>query len=322
MGRRAEETLRAQQRFAAALVEIEEELGDDFHLQGAIGRLLGTNNGSEEAPKSVPDSSVAAASVTTPEQTTKKQLDPGKPLHVIVCEPIPADKSILKKAANYHHFRTIYAAQKLLNQQMQEAELSAEVKISMANHTADIPRHFRRNADQICCVIFGPNMPRLTQAWTVRMIANADDGRLVVVCYNPDQVNFSWDQLEEIGVSMDVRACRATADADEVRQFWSRLFTQDLRPLVERMLRDDNGDGRKTGNEPLVCGGDPRAPVSRRAGRGVLPGFPHICRLVMEAIEAGRRYAEVADIVQPDGSLQASIIRTSNLARYGAAPAD
>ena len=50
----------------------------------------------------------------------------------------------------------------------------------------------------------------------------------------------------------------------------------------------------------------------------MLPGFPHICRQVIEAIDAGKRYADLTAIVEPDGALQASIIHTANQARYGA----
>ena len=50
----------------------------------------------------------------------------------------------------------------------------------------------------------------------------------------------------------------------------------------------------------------------------LLPGFPHVCQQVLQAIDEGARYTELAKIIQPDGGLQSSIIRTSNLARYSA----
>jgi len=43
-----------------------------------------------------------------------------------------------------------------------------------------------------------------------------------------------------------------------------------------------------------------------------------VCRKAIEAIDADKSHTVVAKIVEPDGALQASIIRTSNLARYGA----
>lgn len=314
LARRADEILRPQRRFAEALLAMEAELGDGFRLVEAVEALLGPSE-SDTSESGLGPSSGTTAPLVRQEGAAKEQLDPGKPIHVIVCESIPEDRSVLKKAPNYGHFRTIYASLKVLNRQMQEAQVACQAQISLANHSADIPKFFRHSADQICCVIFGPNLPMLSEA-TVRMMANGGSGRLVVVCHNPDQVKLTRDQLEKMGGTMDVRFCRAVAPTGEVRQFWSHLFTQDLMPLIEGKL--ESPDGPAAAQEPLTV-----EEIRQRLSRDeqaveLLPGFPHICRQALEAMEAGARYAEVAKIIEPDGALQASIIRTANVTHYGA----
>ncbi|MFH1568845.1 MAG: HDOD domain-containing protein, partial [Gemmatimonadota bacterium] len=317
MERQAAAQSRIQRGFADRLLDMEKELGGEFDLHRAIDTLLGPPRGLEpEAPEEPTGAPTperpGGRAVTTP--VAAARLDPAQPLFVVLCEPIPRDRNVLRTAANYSHFRTIYAAHRVLNAQLAESQLGVEVKMVMASHSADIPRHFRRYPDQICCVIFGPNLARLTEA-TVRMAANASQGRHVVVCYNPDQVNFTWDQLEELSGRINVWGCRGAADAADVRNFWSRYFSQELRPLVESKVQPR---ATAAGNEGPLSVEEIRERLARdQAAADLLPGFPHICRQVIDAIDTGKRYAEVATIIQPDGALQASIVRTANLARYG-----
>ena len=306
--RRSEEKERAQREFAAALVEMEEAKGEEFDLHKAIENLLGEARASQ--PPAMQQSIDVSGAVGQPQRT-------GEPVYVVVCEPIPKDRTTLKTAPNYHHFRTIYAAQRVLNNLMQESGLAADVRLAMANHSADIPRHFRRHSDRICCVIFGPNLPRLNEA-TVRIASNSGRRRQVVVCYNPDQVNFTWDQLEELGVKMDITACRAAADKEEIRTFWTKYFTEVLKPLVETQVETKESEDSDSGGKQLSAEEIRELLSNDQKAVDMLPGFPHICRQVIEAIDQGKRYAQVGEIIQPDGALQASIIRTSNLARYGA----
>ena len=314
---RAAEIERTQRSFAQSLLAMEKELGGDFQLELAIETVLGAQTVEHEpTSRTTSDAADAEPSPADPPAATRPDGPPGKPIYVVMCEPSPKDKNALRSSHGYHHFRTVYAAQKILNSQLQDLELPVDIKLMMASHSSDIPKHFRRHADDICCVIFGPNLPRLSEA-TVRMMGNSADNRQTVVCYNPDQVNFSWDDLEELAVKMDVKGCRADADANDIRVFWTRFFTQELKTLVEdraRAQESDNGDGNVT-----LSANEIRLRLERdQQALEMLPGFPHICRQVMDAIEAGKRYSDVASIIQPDGALQASIIRTSNLARYGA----
>ena len=238
--RRAEEKERAQREFASSLVEMEGTLGDQFELQQAIEELLGAT---KSAADEEPSNGRAAA--------TDLKRAAGEPVYIVVCEPIPSDRAALKTASNYHHFRTIYAAQRILNNLLQESDTPAEVKLVMANHSADIPKHFRRHADAVCCVIFGPNLPRLKA--TVRIASNSHRQRQVVVCYNPDQVNFTWDQLEDLGTRMSITGCRAEADKNEIRQFWTRYFTEVLKPLVESQIESPDSEDRASADKQLTA---------------------------------------------------------------------
>lgn len=311
--RRDESRQRSQDQFARSLLEMERDLGDAFDLGAAIDDLLGRSRTETEVAPPAP----AAAAADEPPPAPAAAAPAGKtapadtePLYVVVCEPVPRDRDVLRRSPSYCHFRTIYAAHKVLNAQILEQELPVEVKLVMAGHSADIPRHFRQHSRQIACVVFGPNLPRLTEA-TLRMTANSGGGRHVVVCYNPDQTNFSWDDLEDLSERMEIYACPATVDEHEVREFWTRYVSGELRPLIEARAR---GEAFATGDQ---------AELRDRLARDdkaveLLPGFPHICRQVIEAIDAGRRFPDVARILEPDGGLQVSILRTANQTRYGA----
>jgi len=238
--RRSEEKDRAQREFASSLVEMEGSLGDQFELHQAILELLGAS-----------PSAVEVKEQSNGRSATSLKGEAGEPVYIVVCEPIPNNRDELKTASNYHHFRTIYSAQRILNNLLQESDTAAEVKLVMANHSADIPKHFRRHAGKVCCVIFGPNLPRLNEA-TVRMTSSSDRQRQVVVCYNPDQVSFTWDTLEELSGKMDITACRATAEKTEIRLFWTRYFTEVLKPLVESQIESTDSE-EAAAPDKLTC---------------------------------------------------------------------
>ena len=310
--RHEEQEHRAQLGFAQALFEMERDQGADFDLHAAIDDLLEASE--PDTKKSSAEQAGVEARTPSPAQSPSTRDEAGdlRPLYVVVCEPVPSDKKALRSSQNYHHFRTIYAAHKVLNQQLQQRGVKAEVKLVMAGHSADIPRHFRRHAEDICCVIFGPNAPRLTEGM-IRMTANGGRRRQVVVCHNPDQTNFTWDDLEELSTRMDIWGTRGSSEGDEVRLFWTRYFTQELMPLVDAALSSNDDDEHPPTPEEV------RTRLARdHKAVELLPGFPHVCRQVIEAIDAGKRYGDVARILEVDGALQASILRTANLARYGA----
>ncbi len=313
----AKETERAQRTFADSILRMEEELGTSFDLRTAIDGLL-------EPPESALDADHAASPRT--ESDTKDAKGPkksvsadqlqGKPFIVIVCEAIPKDPNLLKTAESYRHFRTIYAAQKVLNSQLgEDSSAPVRIEIALANNSADIPRHARRFSRQICSIIFGPNVPGLSEA-TVRMMANSGEDRHVVVCHNSDQTNFSWDHLMQLSERISVKGCEATADVKETRKFWSQFFTQDLKEVIATKSKLSNGQPAK--NEMLSPDEIRQKLEKDHIAMELLPGFPHVCQQVLQAIDQGARYTELAKIIQPDGGLQSSIIRTSNLARYSA----
>jgi len=146
--RHQDQERRAHASFAQALFEIERDLGDDFDMHTAIDGLL------ESTRTDAPQSSAEQAGVevretpTTTQATSTSNDGDLRPLYVVVCEPVPSDKNTLRTSPSYNHFRTIYAAHKVMNQQLQQREIKAEVKLVMAGHSADIPRHFRRHADR------------------------------------------------------------------------------------------------------------------------------------------------------------------------------
>ncbi len=309
----AKEAERPQRTFADSILRMEEELGTSFDLRTAIDGLL-------EPPEPEPadhSASTPAESESNDAKAPKKSVssDQEKPFIVIVCEAIPKDPNLLKTAEPYRHFRTIYAAQKVLNSQLEESSGSVRVEIALANNSADIPRHARRFSRQICSIIFGPNVPSLSEA-TVRMMANSGEDRHIVVCHNSDQTNFSWDHLMQLSERIGIKGCEATADVKETRKFWSQIFTQDLKEIVTTKSR--LSEGRSAQSEMLSPDEIRQKLEKDHTAMDLLPGFPHVCQQVLQAIDEGARYTELAKIIQPDGGLQSSIIRTSNLARYSA----
>jgi CheY-like chemotaxis protein/HD-like signal output (HDOD) protein len=254
-------------------------------------------------------------SADVPPAATVPAFDTSQPLLVVLCEPIPKDQAILKKAPAYRHFRTIYAAHRVLSEKLRESQSSVQIELVMASHNTDIPSYFRRHARRICCVIFGPNMTRLTQGG-LRLAASGGRRRQVVVCYSQEKMDFGWEHLRELGRNLDVWGCGADAPVEVVREFWSRFFSEELMRVVQgEAVFSEQG---------LACDAGPlsREAIQESLARDeqaveLLPGFPHICRRAIDAIDHGKRYAEVADIIEPDGSLQASMIRCANVARYG-----
>ena len=313
LAERAKETERAQRTFADSILRMEEELGTAFNLRAVIDGLL-------EPPEPEPadhSASTPAESDSNDAKAPKKSVSPDqeKPFIVIVCEAIPKDPNHLKTADSYRHFRTIYAAQKVLNSQLEDSSGSVRVEIALANNSADIPRHARRFSRQICSIIFGPNVPSLSEA-TVRMMANSGEDRHIVVCHNSDQTNFSWDHLMQLSERTGIKGCEATADVKETRKFWSQIFTQDLKEIVTTKSRLSEGQSAQSG---MLSPDEIRQKLEKdHTAMDLLPGFPHVCQQVLQAIDEGARYTELAKIIQPDGGLQSSIIRTSNLARYSA----
>ena len=116
---------------------------------------------------------------------------------------------------------------------------------------------------------------------------------------------------------LNVRGYQSSDDQDATRDFWAGFFNKDLKPLIVRKTGMSEEDiaayGKMLSGEEVteVLAGD-------HAAMDLLPGFPHVCRKAIQAIDADKSHTVVAKIIEPDGALQASIIRTSNLARYGA----
>ena len=312
---RSKETQRAQRAFADSLLKMEEELGNGFDLRSAIESMLEPAQAVLETDHSAPATESDSKKKKVQKERVSGEQPQTKPFVVIVCEAIPKDPNLLKSADSYRHFRTIYAAQKVLNTQLDDAPHAACLEIALANNSADIPRHARRFSRQICGIIFGPNVSKLSEA-TVRMMANSGEDRPVVVCHNPDQANFSFDQLMDLSERINVTGCEATASVNETRKFWSQFFTQELKEVIAAKSKSDTGGDANNG---MLSPERIRQKLeSDHTAMELLPGFPHVCQQVLQAIDEGARYAELAKIIQPDGGLQSSIIRTSNLARYSA----
>jgi FixJ family two-component response regulator len=165
INRRRDEVQRVQREFADALLDVEKRLGDDFELPKTVETLMGTDvldiDVERDADKSA---QILAEDQPVPfaaQGGGKGEAAATRSLVTIICEPIPEDRKLLKKSPDYHHFRTIYAAQRALNEVLRKTGSSAEVKFVMANCSTDIPKFFRLFGDQICCIIFGPNFPML-----------------------------------------------------------------------------------------------------------------------------------------------------------------
>ena len=235
--------------------------------------------------------------------------------YAILGEPIPKNTNLLRTAAEYRHFRTIYSAQKQLNELIKESQLSAEVRLIMIDRTSDIPRKLWDLSHATCVIIFGPNFPWLSEA-TIRLWATSGRDRFVVVCHEPKNALFSWDRLREIVGQLNVKGYQSSADEVETADFWRDFFNSQLRPLIEQkaaMSKEHAAEYHRVLSGQEVS----ETLASDHAAMDILPGFPHICQKAIQAIDEDKSHTVVAKIIEPDGALQASIIRTSNLARYG-----
>ena len=116
---------------------------------------------------------------------------------------------------------------------------------------------------------------------------------------------------------LNVRGYQSSDGDDETNAFWTGFFNHDLRPLIERKTAMSKKEIAAQG-DPLTGEEVTEVLTTDHAAMEMLPGFPHVCRKAIEAIDADKSHTVVAKIIEPDGALQASIIRTSNLARYGA----
>ena len=120
-----------------------------------------------------------------------------------------------------------------------------------------------------------------------------------------------------MGRHLNVRGYQSSSDQAETRAFWASFFNNDLKPLIERKTGMSEEDLAAYGK--MLTGGEVTEVLEQdHAAMDILPGFPHVCRKAIQAIDADKSHTTVAKIIEPDGALQASIIRTSNLARYGA----
>ena len=236
--------------------------------------------------------------------------------YAILGEPIPKNTNLLRTAAEYRHFRTIYAAQKQLNELMKGSSLDAEVRLIMIDRTSDIPRKLWDLSHATCVIIFGPNFPWLSEA-TIRLWATSGRDRFIVVCHEPKNALFTWDRLREIGDQLNVKGYQSATNEEDSNSFWLGFFNEQLRPLIEQKAAMSKQDiaqySRSLSGQEVsdVLANDHEA-------MDILPGFPHICRRAIQAIDEDKSHTAVARIIEPDGALQASIVRTSNLARYGA----
>jgi hypothetical protein len=133
--------------------------------------------------------------------------------YAILGEPIPKNTDLLRTGAVYRHFRTIYSAQKQLNELIKESDLRAEVRLIMIDRTSDIPRKLWDLSHSTCVIIFGPNFPWLSEA-TIRLWATSGRDRFVV-CHEPKNALFSWDRLREIVGQLNVKGYQSSADEVE-----------------------------------------------------------------------------------------------------------
>lgn len=237
--------------------------------------------------------------------------------YAIFGEPIPKNTALLRTAEEYRHFRSIYVAQKQLNRLIQDSSLPAEVRLIMIDRTSDIPRKLWDLSTATCVIIFGPNFPWLSEA-TIRLWATSGRDRFVVVCHNPKRALFTYERLLEFGRELNVRGYSVTADDAQTKAFWTRFFDEELRPLIEQKASRLNA-GDLAAAEALLSREEAAQALERdHTATELLPGFPHVCRKAIQAIDEGKSHTVVAKIVSPDGPLTASIVRTANLARYGA----
>ena len=279
-----EEVQRIQEEYGDSLLKMQTEQSEDFDLHRSVDAAL-----DEE--------------------------DSHQRFVLLLCEEVPRNSNILKMADEYRHFRAIFQAQKILNEQIEKSELKAEMQLVVAHRAADIAQYCRRYRRQLCAIVFGPNFPRLRDSM-VRLMAGAAGKRYVVVCHHPETAQFTWESLLDFGRRMEVISCRSNVDEREMWLFWLEFFAQQLKPLIEEKMGESRR--RDEGYRPPPIVRIKSALARDHIAVELLPGFPHICRQALEAIDRDKSHVDVAKIIRPDGPLSASIMRTANLARYGA----
>ncbi len=246
-----------------------------------------------------------------------KQAPERQIFYAILGEPIPKNTALLRTSDEYRHFRSIYLAQKQLNKLIEASQLAAEVRLIMIDRTSDIPRKLWDLSHATCAIIFGPNFPRLSEA-TIRLWATSGQERYIVVCHNPKRALFDYERLQQFSVDLNVRGYSSTSTEIETKAFWSNFFDEELCPLIRQKAATFTGADLAAAERLLSREKASAALSADPTTMDLLPGFPHVARKAIAAIDADKSHTAVARIVEPDGPLTATIVRTANLARYGA----
>ena len=129
---------------------------------------------------------------------------------------------------------------------------------------------------------------------------------------------FDFERLQEFGNDLNVRGYSAASDDTETKAFWSHFFGEELCPLIRQKAAKFTDDDLAAAEKLLSREDASKSFNSDPTTMDLLPGFPHVARKAITAIDADKSHTAVARIVQPDGPLTATIVRTANLARYGA----
>jgi HD-like signal output (HDOD) protein len=191
------------------------------------------------------------------------------------------------------------------------------VRLIMIDRTSDIPRKLWDLSHATCAIIFGPNFPRLSEA-TIRLWATSGKDRYIVVCHDPKRALFDYERLQQVGSELNVRGYSAALDDADAHAFWRRFFDEELCPLIRDKASHFTGDDLAAAERLLEREEARTKLTSDPTTTELLPGFPHVARKAIAAIDADKSHTAVARIVEPDGPLTATIVRTANLARYGA----
>ena len=293
IARRETNVQRVQRQFAEKLLDMEQNLGEEFDLHESVEVLVEADPETKADPED-----------ETPEGSAEYL--------VILCEPIPRNRHLLQTSPNYRHFRMIYTAHHLLNEQLRKEGTPAAVKLATIAKTADMPR-FLRYPERVCSLIFGPNFPFLDAA-TVHMLATAMHGR-VVLCHNPEKLSLSRQQLASISDDLGVKLLDAETDDDQAKGFWIDLFANELRPHIQRNLEMD-GAQPTTRAVPLQAE-EIDARISRdEITSARLPALPSTCQQAVRAIDAGENPRRVVEYLKTDPGLGDTLVRVASLEQY------
>lgn len=312
LARREGEVQRIQWDFAEDLLQLQRKRGPGLDTRAAIAALLDVQDmdeilGVDESEGPEPDPASG-------DEATQASDDRRKTLTLVLCEQVPRDSDVLRRSEDYRHFRALYSAYKVFREQLVRSGAAVDLRLAMIHKPSDIPRLLRqrRVMHGICCVIFGPNYPNLSEG-TVRLMASGGQQRLVAVCHNPVATSMTWGRLTDLSRTMSIRVCRTSAPSAEVRRFWSRFFARDLRSLVARLA---------AGSAMLPVGGQLLSPVQIRAclqqeqaSLESMPDFPPACARVLQALDAGRRYGELEEMIDADEALAKTVLRCANVVR-------